>query len=97
MNEPSEHPRWSVDVFQVQDHEHQQTILQAFQDLDRQVVALGTQSGHYFFVIVETGLLSDRIFAWQTVKRLDVHARKSYSYRPPQYAGLIRTPTAPAG
>lgn len=97
MTEPIEHRRWSVDVFQDLDHEHQQTILEAFRHLDKELVALGTQSGHYYFVIVETGLLSDRIYAWQTVRQLDIHARKSYSFRPPQYTGLLHTPAAPAG
>ena len=76
-----ENPKWSVDVFHVAPH-RQQLILDALHDDEREVVALGANSGHYAFVIVETCSLADRVLVWQTVKDLDRHARKSYSFRP---------------
>lgn len=84
----TEHPRWSVDVFHVLDRHHQQLILAALNDAGREVVALGADSGHYVFVIVETCSLADRVLAWQTVKDIDRHARKSYSFRPLERTAL---------
>ena len=92
----TEHPRWSVDVFHVLDRRAQQLILDALNDAGREVVALGADSGHYRFVMVETSSLADRVLAWQTVKDIDRHARKSYSFRPSGRTPL-RMPEVPTG
>ncbi len=92
-----EHHRWSVDVFHVRDHEHQQIILDTLLRAERDLTALGTMTGHYEFVIVETCSVADRVFVWQTVRACDASARKSYSFRPPEPTRRSRPFMAPVG
>jgi hypothetical protein len=87
--------RWSVDVFHVRDEAHQQMVLEALDTVERDVIGFGTRSGHYAFVIVETNSLADRVLVWQTIRKVDVRARKSYSFRPRQ--AKVSRSRAPAG
>jgi hypothetical protein len=80
--------RWSVEVYYVLDRDRQQRILEAFRDSTREeITALGTQSGRDWFVVVETGSVEDRFFARNTIKSIDVHATRSYSFKPSQVLG----------
>jgi len=72
--------RWSVEIFEVVDRDHQQRILEVFLEIARpHVVALGTQSGHTYYVIVEVSLEADRTFVRQTISAIDTHARRMYT------------------
>jgi hypothetical protein len=79
--------RWSVEVYYVLDRDRQQRILEALRDSAREITALGTQSGRDWFVIVETGSVEDRFFARNIIKSIDVHAIRSYSFKPSQVLG----------
>lgn len=72
--------RWSVEIYEVTDRDHQQRILEVFLEISRpQVVALGTQSGRTSYVIVEVPSAADRLFARRTITAIDAHARRTYS------------------
>jgi hypothetical protein len=72
--------RWSVEIYEVVDHDHQQRILEVFLEIARpQVVALGTHSGRNAYVIVEVSSAADRIFARRTISAIDTHARRMYT------------------
>jgi hypothetical protein len=79
-----------VEIYQVTDHDHQQRILKVFRELEHpSVVALGTQGGRDWFVVVEVRSIGDRIFVHQCVYALDPHAARTYSSGRPQLAGPI--------
>ena len=72
--------RWSVEIYEVSDHDHQQRILEAFLEIARpQVVALGTQSGRRSYVIVEVASGADKIFTRCTISAIDSQATRTYS------------------
>ncbi len=72
--------RWSVEIYEVTDHDHQQRILEAFLEIGRpHVLALGTQSGRRSYVIVEVASGSDKIFTRCTISAIDAHATRTYS------------------
>jgi len=82
--------RWSVEIYQVLDHDHQQRILKVFRELARPTgVALGTQHGHYWYVIVEVSSSADRVFVSRTIHAIDKHAARTYSSGRPQLAGPL--------
>ncbi len=82
--------RWSVEIYEVSDHDHQQRILEAFLEIARpHVVALGTQSGHRWYVIVEVSSGSDKIFARCTISAIDDHATRTYSSRVSPVSGPL--------
>jgi hypothetical protein len=71
---------WSIEIFEVADQDHQQRILEVFVDIARpQVVALGTQRGRSYYVIVEVSSEADRTFARLTISAIDAHARRTYT------------------
>jgi len=81
---------WSIEIYHVLDHDHQQRILEVFRDVERpKVVALGTQSEHDWFVIVEVGSIEDRVFASRTIRVLDPRASRTYSSGRRQMAGPL--------
>ena len=87
--QPSQRP-WSVEIYQVLDHNHQQRILHVFRELAHpNVIALGTQSGHDWFVVIEVSSLADRVFAHRTICAIDRHATRTYSSGRPQLAGPL--------
>jgi hypothetical protein len=89
MFEEPRKQRWSVEVYYVLDGDRQQRILEAFRDSSarEEITALGTQSGRDWLVVVETGSVEDRFFARNTIKAIDVHATRSYSFKPSQLVG----------
>jgi len=81
---------WSIEIFQVLDHDHQQRILKVFREIARpNVIALGTQSRLDWYVIVEVCSSTDRLFASRTVHAIDEHAARTYSSGRPQLAGPL--------
>ena len=71
---------WSIEIYHVLDHDRQQRILEVFREVERpKVVALGTQSEHDWFVIVEVRSIEDRVFASRTIRVLDPRAARTYS------------------
>jgi hypothetical protein len=87
--EPSQHP-WAVEIYQVLDHDHQQRILKVFSEIAHpNVIALGTQSGRDWYVIVEVASIGDRTFASRTIHAVDRHAARTYSSGRPQLAGPL--------
>jgi hypothetical protein len=81
---------WSIEIYRVIDHDHQQRILKVIREIGQpSVVALGTQSGPDSFVIVEVSSLSDRAFAHRTIRAIDSHAARTYSSGRPQLAGPL--------
>jgi hypothetical protein len=88
VSEQASQRPWSVEIYQVLDHVHQQLILEVFHELAHpNVIALGTQSERDFFVIVEVCSLADRVFAHQTIYAIDAQAARTYSSGRPQLAG----------
>lgn len=80
MAVPTQKTRWSVEIYEVSDHDHQQRILEAFLEIARpHVLALGTQSGRRSYVIVEVSSSPDKIFAGCTISAIDPHATRTYS------------------
>ena len=74
--------RWSVEIYEVSDHDHQQRILEVFLEIGQpHVVALGTQSGRRSYVIVEVSSSAERTFARRTITAIDAHATRTYSSR----------------
>ena len=74
--------RWSVEIYEVVDHDHQQRILEVFLEIGQpHVVALGTQSGRRSYVIVEVSSSAERTFARRTITAIDAHATRTYSSR----------------
>lgn len=90
MSEQASPRSWSFEIYQVRDVDHQQRILDVFRDIERpKVVALGTQSEHEWFVIVEVGSIEDRVFASRTIRVLDSRAARTYSSGHRQIAGSL--------
>ena len=80
MPPQSQKSHWSVAIDEGVDQDHQQRSLEVFLEIGRpKVVALGTQSGHNAYVIVEVSSPADRIFARRTVSAIDAHARRTYT------------------
>lgn len=77
----SEHsPGWSVEIYEIVDHDHQQRILEVFLEIGQpNVVALGTQSGHRSYVVVEVSSGAESAFARRTITAIDSHATRTYS------------------
>jgi len=76
----SQGTRWSVEIYEVVDHDHQQRILEVFLEIGQpHVVALGTQSGRRSYVIVEVSSEAERTFARKTITAIDTHATRTYS------------------
>jgi len=66
-----QHP-WSIEIYQVLDHDHQQRILEAFLEIEwPNVVALGTHHADDWFVIVEARSTTDGVFARRTIHAID--------------------------
>jgi len=75
----SQNTRWSIEIYEVVDQDHQQRILEVFLEIERpRVVALGTQNGRNSYVIVEVSSAADRTFAHRTISAIDAHARRTY-------------------
>ena len=90
MSDSPHQPRWSIEVYHVMDHERQQRILEAFRDIGRaDVTALGSQSGHDWFVIVETSSGNDKFLARSTIRTIDMHATRAYAYKNHQLTGPL--------
>ena len=90
MSEQASQRSWSIEIYQVLDQDRQQRILEVFREVERsKVTALGTQSEHGWFVIVEVGSIDDRIFASRTVRVLDPRAALTYSSGRRQTAGSL--------
>jgi hypothetical protein len=71
---------WSVEIYEVADHDHQQRILEIFLEIARpHVVALGTQSGRRSYVVVEVGSGADKLFVRRTISAIDPGASRTYS------------------
>jgi hypothetical protein len=86
----SQQGRWSVEIYQVCDHDHQQLILEAFLEIARSdVVALGTQNGDHWFVVAEVSSVADKNYVRRTVKAIDEFATRTYSSTPPQFSGPL--------
>ena len=80
MSIQSQNTRWSVEIYEVVDQDHQQRILEVFLEIGRpQVIALGTQSGRNSYVIVEVSSGDDSVFARRTISAIDAHARRTYT------------------
>jgi hypothetical protein len=79
---------WSVEIYEVLDLDHQQRILEVFLEIGRpHVLALGTQSGRNWFVIVEVSTVADRMFARRTIAAIDAHATRTFSSKGTQLSG----------
>jgi hypothetical protein len=79
LHDISSHPEWKIQIYRVQSHRRLQRMLAAFQRIDRPgVVALGTQSGPDWFVIIECGSLSAEIHARRVVMTIDPRAVRTY-------------------
>ena len=90
MSEQTSQRPWSVEIYQVMDHDHQQRILKAFRELEYSSVgALGTQSGRDWFVVVKVCSIGDRIFVHKCIHAIDANAARTYSSGRPQQAGPI--------
>ena len=80
MSLQAQKSRWSIEIFEVVDQDHQQRILEIFLEIARpHVVALGTQSGRSSYVIVEVSSEADRTFVRKTISAIDTHARRTYT------------------
>ena len=90
MSGTSEHEDWSVEIYQVLNHDRQQRVLEAFRDLARaDVKALGTQRGRDWFVVVETGSWDGEFVARSAIAGIDVHAARRYSFTTPRVLGPL--------
>lgn len=75
-------PGWRIQIYSVRDCLSQQRILSAIHRIDSPgVVALGTQSGPDWFVIVECSSLVDQIRAHRIVTTIDPRAVRTYDHR----------------
>jgi len=75
--------RWSVEIYEVADHDHQQRILEIFLEIGHpHVVALGTQSGRRWYMVVEVASGADKLFVRRTISALDPRATRTYSSKP---------------
>lgn len=90
MAEPTPQRPWSIEIYHVRDHDHQQRILKVIREIGQpSVIALGIQSGPDSFVIVEVSSPSDRSFAQRTIQAIDSQAARTYSSGRPQLAGPL--------
>jgi hypothetical protein len=72
---------WKIQIYRVQSGLAQQRMLAAFRRIDRPgVIALGTQSGPDWFVIVESSSLVAEIHARRVVMTIDPKAVRTYEY-----------------
>lgn len=66
---------WTIQIYRVQDERCLQRIIAAFHRIDRPgVVALGTQSGPDWYVVVECDSLASQIHAGRIVMTIDPRA-----------------------
>jgi hypothetical protein len=85
MSGTSEQERWSVEIYQVLNHDRQQRVLEAVRDLARaDVKALGTQRGRDWFVVVETSSWDGEYVARSAIAAIDAHAARRYSFKSPR-------------
>lgn len=81
LHNSSSQADWKIQIFRVQGHLRQQRMLAAFRRIDRPgVVALGTQSGPEWFVIIECSSLAAEIQARRVVMTIDPTAVRTYEY-----------------
>jgi hypothetical protein len=72
---------WKIQIYRVQSAIRQQRMLAAFRRIDRPgVIALGTQSGPDWFVIIECCSFTAEIHARRVVKAIDPKAVRTYEY-----------------
>lgn len=70
---------WKIHIYRVRDEDRQQRIVSAFKQMARPgVVALGTQSGPDFFVIVECCSLMNEVYARRVVRTIDPLADRTF-------------------
>ncbi len=78
MPEQARRRPWSIEIYQVLDHDHQQRILEAFLEIEwPNVVALGTHGADDWFVIVGARSVTDGAFARRTINAIDRHAARA--------------------
>jgi hypothetical protein len=74
-------PDWKIQIYRVENERRQQRILSVFHRIDGPgIVALGTQSGPDWFVVLECSSFADQIRAKHIVLTIDPGAERTYEY-----------------